>query len=89
MTTMRYVLFSAQLRFPSDTHRLYSKGRILGHKRGKRNSRPNQSLIAIEGVDSKESAESYLGKVGLAAFHSHWLAAYYLCAAMMITPGKG
>jgi ribosomal protein L35AE/L33A len=45
-------------------YRLYSKGRILGHKRGKRNSRPNQSLVAIEGVDTKEAARSYLGKVG-------------------------
>jgi ribosomal protein L35AE/L33A len=45
--------------------RLYSKGRILGHKRGKRNSRPNQSLVAIEGVDTKEAARAYLGKVGL------------------------
>ena len=43
--------------------RLYTKGRILGHKRGKRNSRPNQSLVAIEGVDSIESATHYLGKV--------------------------
>jgi hypothetical protein len=42
---------------------LYTKGRILGHKRGKRNSRPNQSLVAIEGVDTKEAARSYLGKV--------------------------
>lgn len=43
--------------------RLYTKGRVLGHKRGKRNSRPNQSLVAIEGVDSAEAARSYLGKV--------------------------
>ncbi|WVQ81268.1 hypothetical protein IAT38_003391 [Cryptococcus sp. DSM 104549] len=43
-------------------HRLYTKGRILGHKRGKRNSRPNQSLVQIEGVDSKEAARHYLGK---------------------------
>ncbi|KAK4687687.1 large subunit ribosomal protein L35Ae, partial [Tremellales sp. Uapishka_1] len=42
--------------------RLYSKGRILGHKRGKRNSRPNQSLVAIEGVDSSDAAKHYLGK---------------------------
>ncbi|EJT45694.1 60s ribosomal protein l33-b [Trichosporon asahii var. asahii CBS 8904] len=42
--------------------RLYQKGRILGHKRGKRNSRPNQSLVQIDGVDSKEAARSYLGK---------------------------
>jgi len=46
-------------------HRLYCKGRILGHKRGKRNSRPNQSLVQIEGVDTKENARAYLGKVSL------------------------
>jgi len=45
------------------TNRLYCKGRILGHKRGKRNSRPNQSLVQIEGVDTAENARAYLGKV--------------------------
>lgn len=45
------------------SNRLYIKGRILGHKRGKRNSRPNQSLLQIEGVDNKEAAGHYLGKV--------------------------
>ena len=43
--------------------RLYSKGRILGHKRAKRNSRPNTSLVQIEGVATKEDAQFYLGKV--------------------------
>ncbi|KIL68773.1 hypothetical protein M378DRAFT_70475 [Amanita muscaria Koide BX008] len=42
--------------------RLYCKGRVLGHKRAKRNSRPNQSLLQIEGVTSKEDAQFYLGK---------------------------
>jgi large subunit ribosomal protein L35Ae len=42
---------------------LYSKGRVLGHKRAKRNSRPNTSLIQIEGVSNKEEAQFYLGKV--------------------------
>lgn len=42
---------------------LYAKGRILGHKRGKRNTRPNTSLIQIEGVSNKEDAQFYLGKV--------------------------
>jgi large subunit ribosomal protein L35Ae len=42
---------------------LYSKGRVLGHKRGKRNTRPNTSLVQIEGVGSKEDAQYYLGKV--------------------------
>ena len=44
-------------------HRLYSKGRILGHKRAKRNTRPNTSLLQIEGVATKEDAQFYLGKV--------------------------
>jgi len=42
--------------------RLYSKGRVLGHKRAKRNTRPNTSLLQIEGVGSKEEAQFYLGK---------------------------
>ncbi|KAF8479588.1 60S ribosomal protein L33-A-like protein [Russula ochroleuca] len=42
--------------------RLYSKGRVLGHKRGKRNTRPNTSLLQIEGVSTKEDAQFYLGK---------------------------
>ncbi|KDQ51064.1 hypothetical protein JAAARDRAFT_41530 [Jaapia argillacea MUCL 33604] len=42
--------------------RLYSKGRVLGHKRGKRNTHPNTSLLQIEGVGSKEDAQFYLGK---------------------------
>ncbi|KAH9004540.1 60S ribosomal protein L33-A-like protein [Lactarius hatsudake] len=42
--------------------RLYSKGRVLGHKRGKRNTHPNTSLLQIEGVANKEDAQFYLGK---------------------------
>ncbi|KAI5124248.1 hypothetical protein M0805_005097 [Coniferiporia weirii] len=42
--------------------RLYSKGRVLSHKRGKRNTRPNTSLVQIEGVATKEDAQFYLGK---------------------------
>lgn len=42
--------------------RLYSKGRILSHKRGKRNTRPNTTLVQIEGVANKEDAQFYLGK---------------------------
>ena len=44
-------------------YRLYSKGRVLGHKRSKRNTRPNTSLLQIEGVATKEDAQFYLGKV--------------------------
>ncbi|OSD05251.1 hypothetical protein PYCCODRAFT_1465194 [Trametes coccinea BRFM310] len=38
------------------------KGRVLGHKRAKRNTRPNTSLLQIEGVANKEDAQFYLGK---------------------------
>ena len=53
------------IRFANDENlldRLYSKGRVLGHKRAKRNTRPNTSLLQIEGVGSKEEAQFYLGK---------------------------
>jgi large subunit ribosomal protein L35Ae len=49
------------------SYRLYSKGRILGYKRGKRNQRPDTSLIQLEGVANKEEAGFYLGKVSIAA----------------------
>ncbi|GAA6059001.1 hypothetical protein JCM10212_001711 [Sporobolomyces blumeae] len=42
--------------------RLYAKGRVTGHKRGKRNVRTHTSLIQIEGVANKEEAQFYLGK---------------------------
>ncbi|CAJ0846982.1 2332_t:CDS:2, partial [Entrophospora sp. SA101] len=41
---------------------LYSKGRILGFKRAKRNQSPNITLIKIEGVTTKEETQFYLGK---------------------------
>ncbi|KAF5355140.1 hypothetical protein D9756_005459 [Leucocoprinus leucothites] len=53
--------FSSKLISP-DFLSLYSKGRVLGHKRAKRNSRPNTSLVQIEGVANKEDAQFYLGK---------------------------
>lgn len=43
---------------------LYVKARVLGHKRAKRNTRPNTTLVQIEGVENKEAAQFYLGKVG-------------------------
>ena len=46
-----------------DMYRLYAKGRALGYKRGKRNQRPNTSLVEIAGVATKEEAQFYLGKV--------------------------
>lgn len=56
---------SLLLPFLPSPRRLYSKGRILGHKRAKRNTRPNTSLVQIEGVATKEDAQFYLGKVRL------------------------
>lgn len=43
--------------------RLYSKGRIMGHQRGKSNSHPATSLIKIEGVENNKDAKFYEGKV--------------------------
>ncbi|KAH8917665.1 60s ribosomal protein l33-a [Atractiella rhizophila] len=42
--------------------RLYSRARILGHQRGKRNTYPKCSLVQIEGVANKDEAKFYLGK---------------------------
>ncbi|KAJ3129751.1 60S ribosomal protein L33A [Nowakowskiella sp. JEL0407] len=42
--------------------RLYAKGRVLGFTRAKRNTKEHTSLLQIEGVQTTESAEFYLGK---------------------------
>ncbi|EGG08328.1 uncharacterized protein MELLADRAFT_71500 [Melampsora larici-populina 98AG31] len=42
--------------------RLYTKGRILSHTRGKRNTHPTTSLIQLEGVATKQETGFYLGK---------------------------
>ena len=42
--------------------RLYSKGRLVGYKRGKHDQRTHTSLIQIENVNDTNSAEFYLGK---------------------------
>ena len=56
------IYIKADCGFVSVLFRTYSKGRILGHTRGKRNSKPNTSLVQIEGVANKEEAQFYLGK---------------------------
>ncbi|GAB5590666.1 60S ribosomal protein L33B [Umbelopsis nana] len=42
--------------------RLYSKGRVLGYERAKRNQNENTSLIQVEGVQTPKDAQFYLGK---------------------------
>jgi len=42
--------------------RLYVKGTVLGYKRGQNNQYPNTSLVKIQGVDTKEEVDFYLGK---------------------------
>ncbi|KAG0452151.1 hypothetical protein HPP92_025826 [Vanilla planifolia] len=42
--------------------RLYVRGTILGYKRSKSNQYENTSLIQIEGVNTKEEVNWYLGK---------------------------
>ncbi len=41
---------------------LYTKGRVLGFKRGKRNQRVHTSLLQLERVQTAADAEFYLGK---------------------------
>ncbi|KAJ7558508.1 hypothetical protein O6H91_04G043600 [Diphasiastrum complanatum] len=42
--------------------RLYVRGTILGYKRSKSNQYPSTSLLQIEGVNTKEEVNWYLGK---------------------------
>ncbi|KAG6527229.1 hypothetical protein ZIOFF_009324 [Zingiber officinale] len=46
----------------NDRVRLYVHGRILGYKRSKSNQYENTSLVQIEGVNTKEEVDWYLGK---------------------------
>ena len=43
-------------------HRLYAKGRITGHTRGKRNAKEHTTLVEIEGARSGLDTEFYMGK---------------------------
>lgn len=50
--------------------RLYSKGRILGYKRGKSLQQENTSCIKLENVHSIEDAKFYLGKRVAFVYHA-------------------
>lgn len=60
------VFFKAVLGFTDyqnlDIFSLYTKGIVLGYKRGLRNQQPNTSLIRLEGVNDKKETDFYLGK---------------------------
>lgn len=43
-------------------HRLYAKGRITGHTRGKRNAKEHTTLVEVEGARTKTDTEFYMGK---------------------------
>jgi len=42
--------------------RLYTKGIILGFRRGQRNQHPGITLVRIEGVNKRDETEFYMGK---------------------------
>ena len=58
----RYTLTFASYPNTDFPCRLYVRGKHVSFTRGKRNSKPNTSLIKIEGCDSPKDAEFYLGK---------------------------
>ncbi|ODQ64539.1 ribosomal protein L35Ae [Nadsonia fulvescens var. elongata DSM 6958] len=46
----------------AESHRLYVKGKHISYQRSKSTNNPDVSLIQIEGVQSTEDAQFYLGK---------------------------
>ena len=42
--------------------RLYAKAVVLGYKRAMRDQHPNHSLLRVQGVNTKEETEFYMGK---------------------------
>ncbi|KAI9224006.1 ribosomal protein L35A [Blastocladiella britannica] len=44
------------------TARLYAKGKVLGYMRAQRNQNTKQVLLRVEGVQTIQDAEFYLGK---------------------------
>lgn len=49
-------------KMPAQGHRLYVKAKHLSFQRSKHVIHPGTSIVKIEGCDSKEEAQFYLGK---------------------------
>jgi len=43
-------------------NRLYAKAVVTGFTKGKSNQKPNHSILKIEGVNTKEDTQFYMGK---------------------------
>ena len=52
-------------------NRLFTKGIILGYRRGQRKQHPHTSLVRLEGVDRKENTDFYLGKKLAYVYRAH------------------
>ncbi|EWC45215.1 60S ribosomal protein L33-A [Drechslerella stenobrocha 248] len=59
MTPSRKIRTHRELQAKTIDHH---RGKHLSYQRGKRNTNPNTSLIKIEGVESTDDAQFYLGK---------------------------
>ena len=62
---------SLRYRPSSQPCRLFTKGIILGYRRGQRKQHPHTSLVQLEGVTNKEHTGFYLGKRLAYVYRAH------------------